>query len=133
MKKSRAFVGYLYRHHFVRYLFVGGTTFILDFATLFVLHVHLLVPIALATTIAYWSSILYNFFLNRWWTFSKFEKESLHRHALLYGSLLGFNYLFTVIFVSLVSHYIYFGLAKILAVPIQMTWTYIIYKKVIFK
>jgi len=88
--------------------------------------------VAIATTIAYWISIIYNFALNRYWTFSAWERESLRRHLSAYLVLLGFNYLFTVITVSLLSHIIYFGLAKVIAVAIQITWTYPIYKNVIF-
>lgn len=88
--------------------------------------------LALATSIAYWVAIIYNFTLNRLWTFSIAEKESLHKHLASYLILLGFNYLFTVIFVSEVGHHIYFGLAKAIAVIIQTTWTYSVYKNVIF-
>ena len=123
---------YLYSHPFVRYVFVGGTTFVLDFTILFFLHAKLGLGLALSTTVAYWFSILYNFLLNRFWTFNATEKGELSKHILLYGILLGFNYLFTVMFVSIVSNFIYFGLAKVLAVGIQISWTYLIYKKYIF-
>src|SRR4030095_1383088 len=132
MKEVRGFVGYLYRHPFVRYLFVGGTTFIIDFSLLFFLHEIAHINLAVATSIAYWTSIAYNFTLNRWWTFSASENRKLHEHATTYLVLLGFNYIFTVIFVSLVSQHIYFATAKIIAVGIQISWTYLIYKNFIF-
>lgn len=132
MDRINTFARFLYQHHFVRYLFVGGTTFILDFTTLFILHAHFGINIAIATSIAYWLSVMYNFSLNRWWTFSKAEQQSMQKHAAMYGALLGANYLFTVIFVSVVSHFIYFGLAKALAVTIQISWTYYLYKNYIF-
>lgn len=87
----------------------------------------------IATSIAYWTSIGYNFCLNRWWTFSANEEKQLHEHAALYLVLLGFNYLFTVIFVSMVGQIIYYGLAKIIATGIQISWTYPTYKYLIFK
>src|SRR5581483_3076562 len=99
MKKSSEFARYLYRHHFVRYLFVGGTTFIIDFGLLFLMHGKWGVRLAMATTVAYWVSIVYNFSLNRYWTFSQRDIRDLHRHLSSYMLLLGFNYLFTVIFV----------------------------------
>ncbi len=133
MQRLSSLAKFVYRHHFIRYLFVGGSTFIIDFGTLVMLHGVLDVHLAVATTIAYWLSITYNFTLNRSWTFSSSEQESLHRHAVMYGVLLGFNYLFTLIFVGLASRYMHFGLAKTLAVIIQVSWTYQIYKKVVFK
>lgn len=132
MEQLRERAIFLYKHDFVRYLFVGGSTFIMDFLLLFVLHGTWHVNLAVATTVAYWVSIAYNFILNRWWTFNQRERQNLSQHALLYACIIGFNYLFTVTFVSLASHHIYYGLAKIMAVAIQMSWTYYIYKHYIF-
>lgn len=132
MKKTSAFVLYLYRHHFVRYLVVGGSTFVMDFGLLFLLHGKARVHLAIATSLAYWISIVYNFLLNRSWTFSARDKSDLRRHLSTYLVLLGFNYLFTVVFVSLVSHHLNYLLAKAIAVAIQMTWTYFGYKNYIF-
>lgn len=123
----------LYNHKFIRYLFVGGTTFVIDFGLLIFLKVHVHLSIPIATTIAYWTSIIFNFVLNRWWSFSISEKNNLSKHAISYSILLGFNYLFTLIFVSSMSKYMSFAIAKIFAVLISMSWTYIIYKNIIFK
>ncbi len=123
---------YLYRHHFVRYLLVGGTTFIIDFGLLVILHGHFKLNLGASTSVAYWISIMYNFTLNRYWTFDAREKDSLARHITTYFILLIFNYLFTVTFVSIVGTHINYIIAKALAVAIQMTWTYPVYKKYIF-
>ena len=132
MRDIKALTIYLYRHHFIRYLFVGGTTFIIDFGILYFLHSKLKLNLAGATSVAYWVSISYNFYLNRYWTFDSREKESLMRHITTYFALLVFNYLFTVTFVSIVGTHINYVAAKAIAVAIQMTWTYIIYKRFIF-
>ena len=132
IKKIPSFITYLYHHHFIRYLFVGGTTFIIDLGTLYILHGKLNMPIAAATSISYWLSVVYNFCLNRWWTFSASENSSLSHHLLAYGVILGVNYLFTVLFVSIMSHHINYAVAKTLAVAIQVTWTYPVYKNFIF-
>lgn len=132
MRKIKAATLYLYRHHFVRYLFVGGSTFVLDFGILFLLHGVLDLNLAGSTSVAYWISISYNFALNRYWTFDAREKDSLKRHITTYFMLLVFNYLFTVTFVSIVGEHINFVIAKALAVALQMIWTYKVYKKYIF-
>jgi putative flippase GtrA len=132
MRRTSAFVLYLYNHHFVRYLVVGGSTFVIDFGLLFTLHGKGHVNLAIATSLAYWISIAYNFSLNRHWTFSQRDKSDLRRHLSTYLVLLGFNYLFTVIFVSLASHSLNYLVAKAIAVAIQMTWTYFGYKNYIF-
>lgn len=132
INKTNRIIRFLYNHRFVHYLGVGGTTFIIDFGTLVMLHGKFDVSLPVATSIAYWLSVLYNFSLNRWWTFDAGEKSSLSKHALTYGCLLGFNYVFTVIFVSNVSRHIEYTKAKILAVMIQMCWNFFVYKYIIF-
>jgi putative flippase GtrA len=132
IEKTSVLLSYLYKHHFVRYLFVGGSTFVIDFSLLFLLHGKAGVGLGLATSLAYWTSIVYNFLLNRWWTFSAHDKKDLHKHLGTYLVLLAFNYLFTVVFISVASHTINYLLAKAIAVLIQMSWTYFVYKNVIF-
>ena len=132
MQRTASLVAYLYKHHFIRYLVVGFSTVAIDLGLLFVLHGKASVHLAIATSIAYWVSIVYNFLLNRSWTFSASDKRDLKRHLTSYLILLGFNYVFTVVFVDIVSHHINYLLAKMLAVAIQMSWTYLAYKNLIF-
>ena len=132
MEELKRLTLFLYRHHFVRYLLVGGTTFVIDFGILYILHGIMNLNLAASTSVAYWVSISYNFLFNRYWTFDVREKESLLRHMTTYFMLLLFNYLFTVIFVSILGEHINYVIAKALAVAIQMTWTYYVYKKYIF-
>ncbi|HVX56992.1 MAG TPA: GtrA family protein [Candidatus Saccharimonadales bacterium] len=132
MDRLKATTLFLYRHHFVRYLLVGGTTFVIDFGLLILIHSGLNFGIAASTSVAYWVSIIYNFILNRYWTFDAREKDSLQRHITSYFLLLVINYLFVVVFVSFASDHISYIIAKAIAVVIQMIWTYPIYKKVIF-
>ena len=61
IKRARTLSIKLYNHHFVRYVFVGGTTFIIDLGLLVLLHGFLHVNLAIATSIAYWVAIAYNF------------------------------------------------------------------------
>lgn len=132
MQRVKEVTVFLYRHHFVRYLAVGGTTVVIDLGLLFCLHGLLKLNLAVATSVAYWVSICYNFALNRYWTFDAREKESLKHHLVTYLALLLCNYLFTVLGVSLLSTHISYLLAKMLVVVISMTWTYYIYKNYIF-
>ena len=132
VQKTSHFLLYLYRHNFVRYLIVGGSTFTLDFGILIFLHGKLGFGIAASTSVAYWLSIVYNFILNRYWTFDAREKESLQRHITSYFLLLIVNYFFVVTFVSFASDYMNYIIAKVIAVIIQMIWTYPVYKNVIF-
>lgn len=132
MQRVRETTLFLYNHHFVRYLLVGGSTFVIDFGILFTLHGKLGFGIAVSTSVSYWVSIIYNFILNRYWTFDAREKESLQRHITTYLVLLIINYIFAVTFVSFASTHINYIIAKAIAVLFQMIWTYPVYKKYIF-
>jgi putative flippase GtrA len=132
MKKVVSFISFLYRHKLIRYLLVGGTTFIIDFGLLVLLHGKFRVRLPVATSISFWVAVAYNFFLNRTWTFSSSENKKLHQHLVAYGALLAFNYVFAVLFVSFFSRHIPYTVAKTLSVILQTSWTYQIYKRVIF-
>lgn len=133
MKQTRKAALFLYRQNFVRYVFVGGSTFLIDFLLLVFLHEYVNVALPIAASISYWVAIIYNFMLNRFWTFSAKDKANLSKHLTLYLALLGFNYLFTIVFIAIGTHYIHYAVAKIMAIGISVSWTYLIYKNVIFK
>lgn len=132
MKQIKRLAYIAYTSHVMRYLFVGFTTFAIDFSILFLLHGVLEVNLVIATSVAYWLSVTYNFCLNRWWTFSSNDKKSLQKNIVYYLCLLAFNYVFTVFFVNIVSGFSNYGIAKVLAVGLSVCWTFPIYKYVIF-
>ena len=117
--------------NFIKYVFVGGSTFILDLGLLVLLKEVGHLPIIVAATISYWTSIAYNFSLNRHWTFE--TTRSLRHHAVAYSLLLLTNYVVTVGVIAGLGHLgVSYALAKIIAVGLSMSWTYVMYKKVIF-
>ncbi len=132
-EKPTKLIKFLYSHNLIRYLYVGGTTFVIDIGLLIFLHGKLKINLAVATSVSYWVSIIYNFILNRWWTFNAKDNNKLRKHLAAYSALLAINYLFTIIFVSFVSHFVNYAYAKIMAVILQTAWTYRIYKNIIFK
>ena len=132
-QKASSLYTYFFQHSFMRYLFIGGSTFAIDFGLLVTVHDALGINLLIAASISYWTSILFNFTMNRLWTFGNTSANNLHKHLALYLVLLGFNYLFTIGFIGFGTHMgMNYMLAKILAVIIQVPWTYIAYKKVVF-
>jgi putative flippase GtrA len=131
-KTLRAFLRQLQSRQLARYVVVGGSTFGLDFSLLFLLHGEAGLALGLAISIAYWLSVGYNFSLNRTWTFSLKDRANLRKHLSLYLVVLGFNYLFSFSFILLLDHHLNYLVAKALAVLIQTSWTYYIYKHLIF-
>jgi putative flippase GtrA len=123
----------LYRHSFVRYVVIGGTSFVIDFLLLVALHGSVGMNVLVAASISYWTSIIFNFLANRFWTFEATE-QSIMKHVAAYLLLLAANYLFTIAIIALGQQLgIHYTIAKVIAVIIQMAWTYLVYKKVIFK
>ena len=124
---------FFFKHTFIRYVFIGGSTFVLDFGLLVILHDIFNVNVLIAASISYWSSIVFNFLVNRHWTFESSNKENFKKHLLSYISLLGFNYIFTITFIALTTHLgLHYTIAKVMSVMIQIPWTYYIYKKYVF-
>lgn len=117
----------------VRYLIVGGTSFLVDAGLLFILHDIANLSIVIAGSIAFWIGVIYNFTLTRLWTFSVRDKQQLHKHILLYAMLLAFNYISTIILLALLSNVMHFIIAKTLIVAAQTVWNYPIYKFIIFR
>lgn len=123
----------LYQHSLLRYIIIGGTTFALDFFLLVFLHSVTGINLLVAATVSYWLSIAFNFLANRYWSFGATDTHIV-KHLVSYLCLLGFNYLFTLAFLAVATEVgMHYTIAKVIAVAIQTSWTYIAYKKVIFR
>ncbi len=117
---------------FRRYLFVGFSTVAIDYIVLFILRSVFSSGLVYAVSVAYWTSIAYNFTLNRYWSFEA-SSGMVPRQLFLYGCLLLFNYLITLGVVSgLESMGLSEYIAKMFALGLTITWTYIFYKKIVF-
>ncbi len=133
MDKVKTISKKLYYHTFVRYLAIGGTTFAIQATALFLFHGLLLIALPIAVTLAYWLSVTFNFTANRLWSFEATHTH-VSKHAIAYGMLLAANYAFTISFITIATHFgMMYMIAQVLAVGIQVSWTYLIYKKIIFK
>ena len=109
----------------VRHVGIGGVSLLVDLGLLALLHT--VMPLAVATLLAFGASVVVNFTLNR----------ALHdtgprssRQVLRYGALLGTNAAVTVAIVS-AGHRWYLG-AKLLAVAVTTCWNYPLYRRWVF-
>ena len=133
-KVPKKLIDELLTRSFLRYIFIGGTTFALDFGLLVLLHGLAQINVLVAASVSYWTSIIFNFTMNRFWTFGVRSRVNIHKHVAMYGLLLAVNYLFTVGFIAVATHFgMHYTIAKIISVAIQTSWTYFIYKKIIFR
>ena len=115
---------------FHKYIFVGVSTVIIDYSLLFLLHSQFKNGIFSAVSIAYWTSIVYSFLINKYWTFKSSGGIPI-RQLLQYVLLLIFNYLITLgIITGLKTFSVGEYTAKLLALVQTISWTYFIYKKI---
>ena len=107
------------------HVLVGGVSLAVDVALLVVLHSPLGVPAA--TVIAFASSVVVNFLLNR---AVHLQGAAHQRHLLRYGLLLGVNAVVTLAVVS-AGHRWYLE-AKLLAVALTTSWNFPLYRRWVF-
>lgn len=122
-----------------RYFLVGGSAFVLDFATMaifneFVFHNHYML---LSVFLGYTVGLIYNFTLSCWFVFKDgFKKiknkeiQSFIIFAIIGIIGLGLTELLMFIFVDLLT--MYYMIAKIITGAIVVFWNYIARKIIIF-
>ena len=81
------------------YLVVGGLSVVVDIGLLALLRESYGVPLGVATTVAFCTSVVVNFLLNRT-AMSSWGSRGLTQHALRYGSLVVANYVITLAVVT---------------------------------
>jgi Predicted membrane protein len=120
------------QRQFVRYILVGGSTafFELTLFTFFRKAVH--VDLALSNVIAVVLATLFNFILNRGWSFKK--TSNLVRSMVLYIILFCLNMAFSTNAITLmVGWKIPDILAKLITMCMIMMWNFTLYRKIVFK
>ena len=130
--------GFLYRirtdsssiFQVLRFLFVGGLSFVVDFGGLWLLHVVFGVPAALASVIAFVASFFVNFFLQKLFTFK--SRVGTPRALTLYIALSAINTVATGLFVGGLTPSIGWIWAKTASVVAISVWNFFAYKYVIF-
>ncbi|WP_412538309.1 GtrA family protein [Longispora sp. K20-0274] len=85
----------------VRYVLVGAVSFAIDASLLYVLHVLFGVWLPLATGLAFGSSVLFNFALNRLWSFG--ARRTVGRHFVRYAFLVAANWVLTLSLVPAIT------------------------------
>ncbi len=118
----------------VRYVLVGGTSYVIELSSLLALYHFGHMSRTLATAIAYWIGLILAFILQKLVAFQDYRKEAktLTRQGVIYGILTLWNWGFTIAVVGLFSSK-YIILSRTLAQVILTVWNYTIYKRIIFK
>jgi len=129
-----AFIKRMLKKQFIRYVLAGGTSYVIELSTLLSIYHFAHTSREVATAIAFWVGLVLTFVLQKLFSFQDYRKEMkvLTKQGLVYGVLTLWNYGFTILIVSLFSNNdIIFS--RTLAQLILVSWSFIIYKKYIFK
>lgn len=130
---SKKTIGYLRNHSFVRYLVIGITTFLLDFAIYKLLILGFdfnEIPANLTSVLL---SLIYNFTMSNFWTF-KAGSGNKRKKLVKYSMLASFNYVFNnTLFAYLVSNTEFDDLLlKVFVTGLVVLWNFVLYRSWIF-
>lgn len=121
----------LHTSRLARYIFIGGFSYLLEVSVLLALaHIFLLSP-ELSVAFSFWIGLIVSFLLQKYIAFNnrKNDRKTIGAQTLSYGSLVIFNYLFTIAFVSLVHALVGLIAARTIALICTVFWNYYFYKK----
>ena len=125
----------LLSHNLVRYILVGGGSYVIEMGLiLFLTYIAHVNPV-LSVGIAFWVGLVISFVLQKIVAFgdTSKSKRQLTTQTIQYAVLVGVNYLFTLLFVWATTALIGIFFARTIALAITTAWNYVIYSKVIFK
>lgn len=134
---------------FLKFSVVGVIGAVVDFGTLYLLHVVLSLPIVLANTCSFTAAVLSNFTWNRYWTYPDSRSKPIRRQLLQFfvvniagwgintGILLLLRYPCTALMTSLSSHMplladpelaykVGYNLAKAIATGVVLFWNFFV-------
>lgn len=122
-----------HRHTFVRYLSVGGAAYACELGALLALY-QLTGSRTFAAAVSYLLGFVIAFALQKLIAFREFSRElkAISRQGALYIALNIWNYVFTVVFVSVLPGR-YLIITRTAALALMSCWNYVIYRKIIFR
>lgn len=124
-------VARLYRNSGVRYLFIGGLSFLVDFGLLALFHEVFGIAVWLATAIAFLASFAFNYSLQRMFSFS--SRSSHGRSLAKYVALVLFNTIATIAIVALLDQSaLGWGGGKVVSTVVTTVWNYFAYRYWVF-
>jgi putative flippase GtrA len=118
-------------HPAVRYLAVGGCSFLIDLGVLTLCYTVLGTTLWFGTTAGFWVSFFFNFFIQRRFSFA--SSQAVGASFWRYGVLLAVNTVVTVVVVELFERTgMGFTTGKVVVTVAQTVWNYLAYRLWIF-
>lgn len=122
----------LAQHQIVRYIFVGGFSFVIEIATLYSLNQLLHISPTVSVAISFWVGFIIAYTLQKLVTFQNKEKSrgALTKQLVGYSLLVAWNYAFTLLVVELFHASISVIILRTIVIAITTIWNYFLYKKI---
>lgn len=118
----------------IRYTFVGGFAFIVDFGTLFLLTEYLNLHYLVSAAIAFILGLVTNYFLSIGWVFTRHTVSDKRIEFIVFTLIglagLGLNELFLWLFTDLAG--MYYLISKILTAVLVYLWNFFVRKLILF-
>lgn len=131
----KSFLKVVYNHKAFRYIFIGGLAYVVEVSALFFLASTLSLGSTIGVAISFWIGLVVSFTLQKIFSFKNkaTTKKHLTQQMIAYGGLVAFNYVFTLVFVSVFEPLLSLLVARTIALLITTVWNFFIYSKYIFK
>lgn len=116
----------------LRYLFIGGVSYIVELSVLLFLAKALLLVPEFAVACSFLIGLLVSFVLQKYTAFRSkaSDKKTIGKQAFLYGALVLFNLTFTVLFVRFFDDLLGLIIARTVALLLTVSWNYVVYKEI---
>lgn len=134
MASKHNIISILRRNKKVRYVLAGGISYAIELACLLVLVKFFYFDAAVSVGIAFWVGLFISFLMQKYLAFSNNSPSKKTAWQLyLYLWLVGFNYLFTIVWVIFTELFLGLAMARTIALLITTFWNYFLYERLIFR
>ncbi|MFH1286650.1 MAG: GtrA family protein [Candidatus Magasanikbacteria bacterium] len=122
-----------HRRQFAKYSIVGVSGFVIDLGLLILVKETFLLNPTLAVVLTQIVVLVYNFVLNKFWTFR--NKDIPHKQLIRYAVLASFNYLLGVLVMYIFNEIFDFDyrLVRLGTVMAMVLWNFLLYKYWVYK
>jgi len=122
-------------HKLVRYIFIGGLSYLIELCLLIGLRYGLNLEQTTSVAISFWFAFAVSFVLQKFLAFKSVSVSAkrVAKQTVLYSALVLVNFGFTLLFVHIFTPFIGLIIARTTALIITTGWNFIIYSRVIFK
>jgi len=121
------------RYQFVKYFAVGLSGVFLDMATLIFFKEKLLLLPVIAVSINQFIVLVYNFILNKYWSFK--NTQIPHKQIVRFGILALWNYLFSIMTMylfTIIFSYDY-RFVRVVTIVVAVSWNFLLYKHWVYR